>query len=262
MKKASEIEVRGTKVRIVKSDGFDYACRADMAKQRSDDAQQTISNWMRNRMTIEYPGRWESLYNPEFKPTEFDGFRNGVELKVLRSVFAMVPHDWKLKSESEAKRYFLLFMKMAGADICVEEQSAKGRADAVLKTERTIYIFEFKYGRTAREALKQISEKKYMEPYLTDGRAAVAVGVNYDPRIGAVLSVSGEVNGEVKGKDGEVNGEVKSYVSEHPGCGRKDLAEALGLSPRTLDRRLAALVTGGEIEFRGAPKTGGYYVVV
>ena len=29
---------------------------------------------MRNRNTIEYLGVWESLYNPEFKPTEFEGF--------------------------------------------------------------------------------------------------------------------------------------------------------------------------------------------
>ena len=56
MKKNSEIEVRGTKVRIIKIDGFDYVCLTDMAKQKSDDAQQTISNWMRNRMTIEYLG--------------------------------------------------------------------------------------------------------------------------------------------------------------------------------------------------------------
>lgn len=31
---------------------------------------------MRNRMTIEYLGLWEALYNPAFKPLEFEGFRN------------------------------------------------------------------------------------------------------------------------------------------------------------------------------------------
>ena len=46
-----------------------------MAKSKSDDAQQTISNWMRNRMTIEYLGLREGLYNPDFKPLEFEGFR-------------------------------------------------------------------------------------------------------------------------------------------------------------------------------------------
>lgn len=34
-----------------------------------------IANWLRNRNTIEYLGIWEQLYNPIFKPTEFEGFR-------------------------------------------------------------------------------------------------------------------------------------------------------------------------------------------
>ena len=75
MKKAQEIDVKGTSVRIVKFGVEDYVCITDMAKSKSDDAQQTISNWMRNRMTIEYLGLWEKLYNPDFKPLEFEGFR-------------------------------------------------------------------------------------------------------------------------------------------------------------------------------------------
>ena len=75
MKKAQEIDVKGTSVRIVKFGEEDYVCITDMAKSKSDDAQQTISNWMRNRMTIEYLGLWEKLYNPDFKPLEFEGFR-------------------------------------------------------------------------------------------------------------------------------------------------------------------------------------------
>lgn len=30
---------------------------------------------MRNRNTVEFLGIWESLYNPDFKPLEFEGFR-------------------------------------------------------------------------------------------------------------------------------------------------------------------------------------------
>ena len=51
-----------------------------MAKLKSEDAQQTISNWMRNRMTIEYLGLWEELYNPAFNPLGFEGFRKDVGL--------------------------------------------------------------------------------------------------------------------------------------------------------------------------------------
>lgn len=90
MKKLSEINVRGTLVRVVKVNGEDYVCLTDMAKQRSDDAQQTISNWMRNRMTIEYLGLWESLYNADFNPLGFEGFRKEVGL----NSFTMSPSKW------------------------------------------------------------------------------------------------------------------------------------------------------------------------
>ena len=67
MKKTGELDIRGTLVRVVKINGEDYVSITDMAKLKSEDAQQTISNWMRNRMTLEYLGLWEELYNPNFK---------------------------------------------------------------------------------------------------------------------------------------------------------------------------------------------------
>ena len=80
MKKTGELDIRGTLVRVVKINGEDYVSLTDMAKLKSEDAQQTISNWMRNRMTLEYLGLWEELYNPDFKPLGFEGVRKEVGL--------------------------------------------------------------------------------------------------------------------------------------------------------------------------------------
>lgn len=90
MKKSNELDVRGTLVRVIKIGGNDYVCLTDMAKLKSEDAQQTISNWMRNRMTLEYLGLWEELYNPDFKPLGFEGFRKEVGL----NHFTMSPSKW------------------------------------------------------------------------------------------------------------------------------------------------------------------------
>ncbi len=90
MKKSHALEVRGTLVRVVKIGGEDYVCLSDMAKLKSEDPQQTISNWMRNRMTIEYLGLWEELYNPTFNPLGFEGFRKDVGL----NSFTMSPGKW------------------------------------------------------------------------------------------------------------------------------------------------------------------------
>lgn len=49
-----------------------------------------IGNWMRNRNTIEFLGIWESLYNPGFKPLEFEGFRKEAGL----NAFTLSPKKW------------------------------------------------------------------------------------------------------------------------------------------------------------------------
>ena len=90
MKKTSELDIRGTTVRVVKINGEDFVCLTDMAKLKSEDPSFTINHWMRNRMTIEYLGLWEELYNPNFKPTEFGRFR---EESGLNS-FTLSPTKW------------------------------------------------------------------------------------------------------------------------------------------------------------------------
>ena len=62
--------------------------------------------------------------------------------------------------------------------------------------------------------------------------------------------------------DGGVNGGVKifEYIRLYPGCRTSAIAEAVGTTIRTLERHIRQLREQGKIEFRGAPKTGGYYI--
>ena len=79
------------------------------------------------------------------------------------------------------KPSFLLSLSLLGADISGERQCARGRADAVLKDKSGVYVFEFKYGKTAREALEQAQTKDYAGPWLDGNPPVFYVGVNYDP---------------------------------------------------------------------------------
>ena len=54
--------------------------------------------------------------------------------------------------------------------------------------------------------------------------------------------------------------EVLSLVEKNPGLRSKDLAALAGKSIPTLSRFLKSLKDNGKIEFRGAPKNGGYFV--
>ena len=67
-----------------------------------------------------------------------------------------------------------------GAFIKVEEDSAIGRADAVVYMPDAVFVFELKYDGSAEEAIRQIDEKGYLIPYSADGKRLVKVGVNYD----------------------------------------------------------------------------------
>ena len=133
-----------------------------------------VSTLLRNGM---------SDWNEELADAQDDLIEKGVETllkKNLKAAFAAVPYEWHIEDEKEAKRYFLLFMKLIGADISGERQSARGRADAVLADKSGIYVFEFKYGKTAEEALRQARTKEYGNPWLDTSLPVFYVGVNYD----------------------------------------------------------------------------------
>ena len=91
MAKNKKIEVQGFEIVVYEDNQNDYISITDLARHR--DAQHTdsiIQNWMRNRNTIELLGFWETIYNPNFKPLEFEGFRKQAGL----NSFVMTPKKW------------------------------------------------------------------------------------------------------------------------------------------------------------------------
>ncbi len=86
----AKITVKDTSVTIISVNENDYISLTDIAKYKSDDPTAVIGNWLRNRNTIEYLGIWESLYNPNFKPLEFEGFKKEAGL----NAFTLSPTKW------------------------------------------------------------------------------------------------------------------------------------------------------------------------
>ena len=67
--KKSTIEVQGTAIAIISQNDTDYISLTDMLKAKDGDF--FISDWLRNRNTVEFLGIWESIYNPDFNYGEF-----------------------------------------------------------------------------------------------------------------------------------------------------------------------------------------------
>ena len=91
MSKNQKIDVKGTEITVLRNDAEDYISLTDIARHKDAEHTDTIiQNWMRNRNTIELLGFWESIYNPNFKPLEFEGFRKQAGL----NSFVMTPKRW------------------------------------------------------------------------------------------------------------------------------------------------------------------------
>jgi len=69
MKKKRIIIVQGTALTIIQDKHNDFISLTDMLKAKDGDF--FISDWLRNRNTVEFLGVWESVYNPDFNYGEF-----------------------------------------------------------------------------------------------------------------------------------------------------------------------------------------------
>ena len=99
----------------------------------------------------------------------------------LRAFFAGISYELNNRTERHYQTIFYLVFKLMGQFAETEVRSAKGRADAVVKTDAYIYVFEFKLDGSADQALAQIDDRGYLIPYTVDGRKLVKIGVNFDP---------------------------------------------------------------------------------
>ncbi|MDT3739935.1 MAG: KilA-N domain-containing protein [Candidatus Kapabacteria bacterium] len=69
MKSKKTINVKGTEINIISIQNDDYISLTDMLKAKDGDF--FISDWLRNRNTVEFLGIWESVYNKNFNYGEF-----------------------------------------------------------------------------------------------------------------------------------------------------------------------------------------------
>jgi hypothetical protein len=70
----AKIKIKDTEVTIVQVDKTDYICLTDMIKAK--DGEFFVTDWLRNRNTLEYIGIWEQVNNPDFNYGEFATIRN------------------------------------------------------------------------------------------------------------------------------------------------------------------------------------------
>ena len=99
----------------------------------------------------------------------------------LRAFFAGIYYELENKKEKDFQTVFYVLFKLMGQFIDVEARSAKGRADAVVKTTNYVYVFEFKItGKSSvKKALQQIEEQGYTIPFTAGKRKIIKIGAEF-----------------------------------------------------------------------------------
>ena len=82
MKKNETINVSGVEIRVAKFNDEDYICLTDMLKAK--DGEFFVTDWLRNRNTLEFIGIWERIYNPAFNYGEFATIRSQAGLNSFK----------------------------------------------------------------------------------------------------------------------------------------------------------------------------------
>ena len=100
----AKINVQNTEVTITKVNNEDYLCLTDMIKAKDGDF--FITDWLRNRNTLEYIGIWEKIYNPDFNYGEFATIKSKSGLNNFKiSVKEFVERTNAISLQAKAGRY-------------------------------------------------------------------------------------------------------------------------------------------------------------
>jgi len=96
--------VKDTEITVIQIDNNDYLCLTDMLQAK--DGEFFITDWLRNRNTLEYIGIWEKVYNPNFNYGEFAIIKSRSGLNNFKiSVKEFVAKTNAISLQAKAGRY-------------------------------------------------------------------------------------------------------------------------------------------------------------
>lgn len=110
----------------------------------------------------------------EVESGDYDSF-----FRRLQSFFADTPYELVRDLELHYQNVLFIVFKLVGFYVKAEYHTSAGCIDLLLQTDKFIYVMEFKLDGTAEEALLQINEKHYAQPFENNDRKLFKIGVNF-----------------------------------------------------------------------------------
>lgn len=100
----------------------------------------------------------------------------------MKVMFAGTPYDLIKNLENHYQNVVFIVSKLLGYIVEAEYKTSNGRIDMMVRTKEYLYLFEFKFDRTAEEALNQIKEKEYLLPFSLNDQVPIKIGVNFSSK--------------------------------------------------------------------------------
>ena len=159
----------------------------------------TIKKYRRSRFTLGIPDEevrraLNSLLVQKFAETPSDRYRNltcqaleeadfATFFGYLSDLYAHLTYGSKearVQEFSFQRILYVLLTSDGSFRVTAEDRQSQGRADLVAETPERVFVFELKVDGTPQEALAQIKEKGYAEPYRHSGKEVHLIGLSFD----------------------------------------------------------------------------------
>ena len=101
-------------------------------------------------------------------------------LRLLQAYLLTVPYCDNANSEGHYQQMLYIIFSLMGRYVDVEVHTPTGRVDMVMRTQKTLYLFELKLNKDAQTAMNQIDLKDYASKFSLTGLPVVKVGINFD----------------------------------------------------------------------------------
>ena len=140
-------------------------------------------------------GVWVGRFVQDIRKGKVDEF-----MERMQAIISSIPYDdfpkdkLKLREQNYQTAVYLVFALM-GQFVQTEVHCGTGRADAVVTTADSVYIFEFKLSGngSAEDALNQIQKNGYAERYKADSKKIVLIGSSFDEQTRTIKDWKTEV---------------------------------------------------------------------
>ena len=101
-------------------------------------------------------------------------------LRLLQTYLLTVPQCDNTNYEGHYQQLLYVIFSLLGRYVDVEVRTSSGRVDMVMNSGKALYLFELKLGKSASEAMRQISLKDYPSRFALAGLPVIKVGINFN----------------------------------------------------------------------------------